>query len=376
MRLGIIAPALPPQRDGIGDYTANLVQELAKQHHVVVFIPQEYAHHPIPQVEVAKPFSYSQPKSVSNLPKIVADYKLDWLLLQYNPFSYGRWGFNPWLPFAMRAVKRRGVHFAVMFHETFVPVLNWKFAVMTTWQRFQARELWRASERCFISTEAWWHQQLAPWSGGPRPIHLPVGSNIPYLGIPPDEARSRLAIAPETLVLGYFGTVHGALRLSWFRQALQQLQSRSLPVLFLYIGPNQKEMCALFENLPIRADGLCPPAEVSLRLSAVDIYLAPFVDGVSTRRSSYITALAHRLPSVGTLGEHTDSLWMSTNGTAYLLTPAEDQKAFLDAVALLALNPDRRMAMGREARAFYESNFTWERIGGELIYHFTSGVSR
>lgn len=373
MRLGIIAPALPPRRDGIGDYTANLIATLKQHHHIVVFLPQERSYHSIPGVKIATPFSYSHPKSVLNLVKAAADCGLDWLLLQYNPFSYGRWGFNPWLPYAMQAVKRQGIHFAVMFHETFVPVLNWKFAIMTTWQRFQVRELWRASERCFISIEAWWHQQLARWSGGPRPIHLPVGSNIPYLGIPPCEARSRLSIPSDTLVLGYFGTVHGALLLDRFRKALQRLQSRSLPPLFLYIGPNKQEMYALFENLPIMATGLCPPNEASLHLSAIDIYLAPFVDGVSTRRSSYITALAHRLPSVGTFGEHTDSLWPTADGSAFLLSPAEDEEAFLDAVTLLALHPERRTAMGLEARAFYETHFSWEKIGTQLISHLDRG---
>jgi len=373
MRLGIIAPALPPQRDGIGDYTANLIATLKQHHHIVVFLPQERSYHSIPGVEIATPFSSSHPKSVLNLVKAAADYRPDWLLLQYNPFSYGRWGFNPWLPYAMRAVKRQGIHFAVMFHETFVPVLNWKFAIMTTWQRFQVRELWRASDRCFISIEAWWHQQLARWSGGPRPLHLPVGSNVPYLGIPPDEARSRLSIPPDMLVLGYFGTVHGALLLNYLREAQKRLQSRSLTSLFLYIGPNKQEMCAFFENLPIMAEGHCPPDEASLRLSAIDIYLAPFVDGVSTRRSSYITALAHRLPSVGTLGSNTDSLWPPADGRAFLLSPAVDEEAFLDAVTLLALHPERRTAMGLEARAFYEAHFSWEKIGAQLISHLDRG---
>lgn len=360
MKIGIMAPSLPPKRDGIGDYTANLVQHLKAQHEIVVFIPKEVSCTPIAGIEIATPFSYRYPPSVLNLPGAIAPYHLDWLLLQYCPFSYGRWGFNPFLPAAMQRVRNTGTHFAVVFHETYVPILNWKFAIYTQWQRYQVKHLWRASEKTFVTIEAW-ARQLSQWSGGPQPIHLPVGSNIPNIGLAKREARDRLKIPSGILVLGLFGTVHGALYLDYIYEALLALKALDVPFLFLYIGPNREEVCTQFKDVPVRADGLCSPEEVSKRLAAVDIYLSPYEEGLSTLRSSAMAAMAHGLPIVSTYGGETGCLG-HYNGTSFLLAPFKDKQKFIDLVLSLSKSPPQREEIGKAALALFRNHFTWDKI--------------
>ena len=93
MRIHIIAAALPPQLDGIGDYTANLAAELAHSATVTVLTGAPTPDL-IPGVQVETAFSADNPRSVWNLVSRVAADPPDWVLLQYNPFSYGRWGLT------------------------------------------------------------------------------------------------------------------------------------------------------------------------------------------------------------------------------------------------------------------------------------------
>ena len=99
------------------------------------------------------------------------------LVVQYNPFSFGRWGFAPRLPFEMISLKRRrpDVRQAVMVHEAFVSIDSAKSMLMGAWQRLQLRAVLSAADVVMVSTSAW--SPLLPASC--RPITAPVGSNLP-----------------------------------------------------------------------------------------------------------------------------------------------------------------------------------------------------
>ena len=54
------------------------------------------------------------------MPVLAAARRPPWILLQYNPFRYGRWGLAPGLVRDVLAVRRRGVPFAITVHEAWV----------------------------------------------------------------------------------------------------------------------------------------------------------------------------------------------------------------------------------------------------------------
>src|SRR5437016_1775707 len=115
LKLQMITAALPPQLDGIGDYSACLGSELSRRIDLTILTSRDHRHSPIDGVAIEPAFSVAQPRSVWEIVPRVAGNKPDWLLLQYNPFSYGRLGFNPHLPLAIRAAQRRcpGLRFAL-----------------------------------------------------------------------------------------------------------------------------------------------------------------------------------------------------------------------------------------------------------------------
>lgn len=367
MKLHIIAAALPPQLDGIGDYTANLAAELARSA-IVTVLTGAQTPDPIPGVRIETVFSADEPRTVWNLVSRVTADKPDWVLLQFNQFSFGKWGLNPYLPLAMRQIKRRcpQTRFAWMAHEDFVPVISWKFAVMTTWQRWQFWMLGRTADVIFFSIDPWVHQYRR-WFPGTPIVHLPVGSNMPRVAITREEARARLGIAEDTLILGLFGTAHSSRLLNLIRAAVQAVYDENPNVLALYIGPHRAAVCEALQGLPVRAEGPFDADEVSRRFAAMDIYLVPITGGVSTRRTSLMTALQHGIPTVSTFGVQTDQMLLSENEKSFLLTDVDAPDAFTGAVLRLAKDRALQQKLGQQGEQLYNQEFAWEKISGRCV---------
>ena len=360
MRVDIIAAALPPQLDGIGDYTARFAVELAHSAAVTVLTAQANPA-PILGVKTETVFSADDPRSVWNITRRMKADPPDWALLQYNPFSYGRWGMNLHLPLVLRQIKRRcpGVRIAVMVHETFVPFgVNWQFRVMSLWQRPQFGVISRTADVLFFSIDPWAKTFAKKFPGKPV-IHLPVGSNIPYVPTTRAEARARLGISDDTLILGVFGGMHISRLMDWVRSAAEAVCATGQKLLVLHIGPDKDAVRAALGTLPLRAEGPLPGDEVSRRFAAMDIHLAPFVDGVSTRRTSVMTGLQHGIATVGTRALHTDAVFLEADGTALMLAKVAAPEQFNAHVMRLAGDPALREQIGQAGQQFYDQEFAW-----------------
>lgn len=372
MRVHIIAAALPPQLDGIGDYTAHLAAELARSADVTVLTgaPAPAA---IPGVPVEKAFAADDPRSVWNLVACVATDPPDWVLLQYNPFSYGRWGLNLHLPRVMERIKRRcpGTRVALMVHEPFVPVISPQFAVMATWQRWQLWALGRSADVLFFSIE-FCTRQFRAWFPGKDLVHLPVGSNVPVMPITREESRARLGIDKNTLVLGMFGTVGSGRILDGVKETMKTLRDAGYMACLLYTGSHKEQIIAAVGAANVIADGPFPREEVSKRLAAIDIYLAAYAEGVTTRRTTLMVALQHGLAIVATRGPLTDAVLAKEDGNAFLLAGMDIPNQFQMQVLRLAREAKLRKQIAQGAATFYEHEFAWAKIVQKLHIGLTT----
>jgi glycosyltransferase involved in cell wall biosynthesis len=100
-------------------------------------------------------------------------------------------------------------------------------------------------------------------------------------------------------------------------------------------------------------------------LSAADLFLAPFSDGVSARRSSAMSALQHGVPVLTTDGPLTDSLLRDANAIA--LTAVGDSVAFEVEAVSLAASAERRRMLGNAGRALYETEFDWPVLARRFV---------
>ena len=276
-----------------------------------------------------------------------------WILLQYNPFSYGRWGVAPGLLRDAALLRRRtDATFAVCVHEPWTHVHDWRSALMATYHRAQLPALLAIADVVLGLTEALVRQL------GRRAVHVPVGSNLTPISMSAEAARARLGIGGE-LVVALFGSAHPSRALDHAEAAIAALASScavpTIRVLNLGAGAPPLNVPA---GVVVATSGRLEPDELSLRLRASDIMLLPFLDGLSTRRTTLMAALAHGLPVVGVHGTGTDRL-LVRHPEALMLTPAGQPAGYAHSVVELATDAARLRAVGQAGRRLYEQHFDW-----------------
>jgi glycosyltransferase involved in cell wall biosynthesis len=367
MRIGLLSGAYPPAVDGIGDYTRLLARELARQHEVSVFTGRQDAYAPDGMISVAGIFDPSRPAGILNLPAAIeAGSALDRLVVQYNPFGFGPRGFNPWLPLVLSRL-RKHLPLSLMFHETYVPCETAAQFGMRLWQIPQFFFLGRAAASLYASCSRW--LPAIRFATGREAIHLPVGSNIDRSDLPRDEARKRLGIGSCALVLGVFGSAHRSRLLGWISEAASRAASHAPETVLVYIGADGEALRPLLgEGIRFMDRGLLPGGVVGDSLMAADFILAPFVDGLSTRRGSVVAAFQHGIPVVSTSSAWTDEMLLGQEERLIFLSPVgEGANAFASlacAVSKQVPLPDSRRAALSD---FYDEHFGWPSIARKLV---------
>jgi len=365
MKIALLSGAFPPQFDGIGDHSWWLSHALAERGHTVtVFTSFAPVRNQSSNVEVVACFDASRSRTIrAALPPLAKTGRFDWLVVQYNPSSFGPHGFAPWLISALLATE---APIACMFHETFaVPFWPWQQMIVRTWQYPQFVLLARTGHCHFVSTERWL-AQVRQWAK--RPSHLlPVGSNLPLCSLTKFEARKKLGLSRDALILGVFGFAHGSKRAGWIGAAARCIHDRFPQTEVLGIGQLGQRIREACTEVPVRDAGLLPGPEVSLRLRAADLFLAPFSDGISGRRGSVIAAFQHGLPICSTDSEHTDGFLRELNHPGLSLTPSNQQDLFTKAALRMAELCLQDTELGVDLAEFHDQNFAWPVIADRML---------
>ena len=181
---------------------------------------------------------------------------------------------------------------------------------------------------------------------------------------------SARGLPPQALALGLFGSVQRARLLDLVQVASEACAANGQDVRLLYVGPHGTHVReAIGTAVPVVDGGTLPPDEVSRWFAAMDVYLAPYIDGASTRRTSLMTGLQHGIATVTTHGHATDPMLAAENGRALLLT--DSPETFNVQVVRLAQSCVLRDNIGRQARRLYEDHFAWERVANRLWHCFS-----
>jgi glycosyltransferase involved in cell wall biosynthesis len=272
------------------------------------------------------------------------------VVVQYNPFSYGRWGFAPGLV-AQLARRRRGfASLAVMVHEPYVPVADARSLAMGGWQRAQLVALLALADRAFTSTDGF-RTRLRRITRTPIAT-LPVGSNLPDRRADRSRVRSELGVAEDDVVIALFGTGHPSRLTGLAARAITGLE---VPVTVLNLGAGAPALDGLPASARVVTPGSLPAPRLATMLAAGDLALMPFVDGVTTRRSSVVAVLQHGLAVVTTRSSVTEPIFAD----ALALAPVGDEAAFVRATTSLVTDRAERDRLRAHARSLYEREFAW-----------------
>jgi len=302
------------------------------------------------------------------------------LLVQWVPHGFGYKSLN--LPFCLwlwHRSARRHDRVDLMVHEPSLPFRKgyWRQNAAALVHRLMTLVVLRAAQRVYISTPAW-EARLRPYDWGRHRTFqwLPVPSNVRKVNDAAGTAAVRKRYAASGALVGHFGTF-GQPTACMLRATIPALMQRASSASLLLIGMGssafREELIREYPDLAnrVHATGKIEAHDrLSLYLSACDLMLQPFPEGVTTRRSSLMAALAHGRPTITTAGTHTETLWQTSDAVA--LAPAEDTAAFVELALGLLENPEQRASLGAAALELYQRQFGIEHVVTQLREFRTS----
>ncbi len=359
----IITGEYPPQPGGVSAYTRQVARGLvaAGDDATIWAPPTTDADAPDGGIAVRRLPDCFGPRSLRAL-----DAELNRLrppqrlLVQYVPHAFGWKGAN--VPFCRWIATRARDSVWVMFHEVGFPFdarqspLRNALAVAN---RVMARRVARSAERLFISIPAWRPMLESAVGGEVSATWLPVPSGIPPTADPSRIAAVRARIADGRPLVGHFGTYPAAIR-SLLDAALARLLVET-DCRILLIGPRgnllRDELVARDGQFAPRvcSTGALDEADVSAHLAACDVMLQPYPDGITTRRTSAMAALAHGVAIVSTRGWLTEAIWSSSESIA--LVDAADPVALAVETERVLGDDDLRRRLAANGQRLYDSQF-------------------
>jgi glycosyltransferase involved in cell wall biosynthesis len=379
VRIALICPHFPPDPCGVGDQTALLSSELNRQGHYPGVWTAQPAPNSTPGTEI-----YSHPGHWrTSVLRVIGDelhaWQPDGVLIQYTPYLYSRkpWDIPVMLPLWISSLKNK-LQCPILLdtHELHYPLgftLDRIFVGLPQFALFQA--LVFAPDHVFFSYEvpSRLYARTYPWRKD-RFSWLPVGASIDSTHINNQNLLQKLGIEEKHRILLQFGSSHPARLFSHTFGALDAASRHFGPDLLrlIFVGIDEKSVEAqLAENgrqdlKPfVQALGYLPNQQVSTLLRRSDVILAPFIDGISTRRSSVMAALSHGCPVVTTKNFHTDPSvhWEEFCAVA----EATDSTRFAMLTVELLKDHKRAKKLGAAAKQKYDQFFSWPLIAQTIV---------
>ncbi len=403
LRLTLVTGAWPPDRCGVGDYTATLARHLARLGARIVVVTSrrdafadggEVAGQVAQAaVESGNPFDAAVVRlrvmrswgvqGAVGLLRAVLGARPDVVHIQYPTVGYGRGLLPNLLPWLLKLVRPR------------LPVVTSVHEYLSYRRAGRARILiGAAGSAAVVCPDPANAAALARWRPlVPRTEVIPIGPAIEPAS-PPDPARRRalrgsVGVGEADCLAVYFGFVTRSKGVATLLRATAMAR-RSLegdPAgprlrLVLLAAPVANDpaeagvveaVLALWRTLGGESlahwAGDLPAETVSAWLSAADLAVLPFADGASPRRTTLLAALAHGLPVISTrppTGAEggvaqppppSASTWLE----ALQLVPPEDPAALAEAMVTLARDRERRAALARRSGDL-ALGYDWPRI--------------
>ena len=366
MRWHLITPEYPPNVGGVSDYTCQLAERLAAEgDEVHVWCSGRSGASPDNGPSVHREFGGFTPADLRHAGQALDRFPAPrHILVQWVPHGFGYRSMN--LPFCWWLWRRaeRGDFVELMVHEPFL-TFDWASPlqnIAALAHRCMTILLLRAATRVWVSIPHW-ERMLRGYALGRQIAFqwLPIFSNIPVADDPArTQAIKRQYADGDRLLIGHFGTFGPGIT-TLLGPILTALGGDSIPQTILLMGDGSHQYRqSLMEResrlgAVIQATGRLSACELSHHLSACDLLIQPYPDGVSSRRTSFMAGLANAKPTVTTTGWLTEPLWFDSGAVA--LAAAGDTDAFVKQVRRLRDEHAERLRAGSAAARLYKERF-------------------
>ncbi len=382
MKISFLVRWLPPRIDGVGDYTWNLACALREYGiDVYVFTSEKQGCKGLVKNEWVFPvIKQWQPQAIVKALKTVTGHTPDWFCFQFVPQLYGRWCIAWHIPFILAALKKEfRCNIAVTFHEF---ISNWgigpKDLFLASTTRLQTKRM-LSETNLAITTCGRYKDTLQYLSSHPLPVAtIPVGSNIEPVFIASEElARRRRQIFPDgAKIFGLLSRLSPPRNFPLAIRALQEARQQGLDAWLYLIGSVGSSNPKLFKNLMrlaeklgvksyIIATGELSKEDLSIQLKMVDVFIFPQVDGISTRNTALMAAMAHGLPVVSFKPQpgNFDNVYIPCG----VLADRGDEEGFIQAAVECFKNSDNLRDAAFINSDYYYKNFSWPVIAKRYL---------
>ncbi|MCD4737810.1 MAG: glycosyltransferase family 4 protein [Anaerolineae bacterium] len=386
MRIAIITGEYPPLEGGVGDFTRELGQNLARQGHelhILTTLATENPERVEDGMTVHRKIKNWDWATYSQMTEWLHKYDPDIINIQYQIAAYqlqaGITLYPRWQSHHLRAP------IVTTFHDLLPPYLFPKASALRHWA---VRQLAQYSDGVIV-TNGKDYTALSDFLGeDPQPLIrlIHIGSNIsphPPAGYNSQHWRQAHQIPTKALLLGFFGFLNRSKGIEYLLEALQLLHTQHhLPAHLVFIGGRTgdsditnstyaAQIDALVEEYGLEAHihctGYTRPTEVSAALLAADICTLPYREGVNLRRGTLHACLAHGRAIVTT--QPPVKIEQLPDEKVVLLVPPEDGAALATAIQRLHQDPALRTTLEKNAGDL-AAKFSWKRIAaytGELF---------
>lgn len=361
MRIVQLTRDFPPAASGIGDHVARTSAELAGRGDEVVVVCSAPAE-PRDGIEVRPVIERWDRAGHDGIVAAVRDARPDAIVWHYNPFQVGRRGLSRSSHRLARALSRIAP-LTVVAHEMWYP---WgrsgvRGMLWAANQRIQFARIARAASAIVVTTDAR-RSDLA--RRFPRIlIHaIAAGATVdPHPDAPGRVAmRSSLGISESAFVVAHLGAIGEGRDLTPTLAALTRLRRDGLDIRLLLAGRTGIPAPA---GEGIHATGPRNHAQLSGALAAADAYLFAEPTGPVTRKTSLLSALAHRLPVLAYTGRAKDPIFRDEENLL-LVEPSESRIA--DALRRLSADPALRERIGGAGQRLAADRFSWPAIAATI----------
>jgi glycosyltransferase involved in cell wall biosynthesis len=107
----------------------------------------------------------------------------------------------------------------------------------------------------------------------------------------------------------------------------------------------------------VHATGRISSTDVSAHLRTCDLLIQPFPDGISSRRTTTMAALANGVATVSNLGPLSEPFWLCDS---LVVAPTPDPIEIAQRAANLLHDPANLATVGQRGAAFYRERFALE----------------
>lgn len=292
----------------------------------------------------------------------------DVIFIQYTPIGYGGYIGLSAIPHALiSAAKILNIPVITFIHEPYpnfkesknIPDMA-KFTLEKLhWIRFKS--LLAMSDIVITSIEKWRDLAIDTLSKN-SDTHvqwLSVCGNMPVY-----KNSGEIIQSTETGNVLLWGSLsHPGKRFSWNLEMFEKCPEMTIE----YFGPESeylREKIAKNKNLQkrIHVNSVLPEEEIVEKFRNSAFLSAPFLDGISTRRGTVLSAMGNALPILTTCGELTDSIWKTHSPVIMAKTKSD----FIEGGKRLFNDKDFRLQKSEDSFEFYSKYLCWDVVINEL----------